>query len=40
MSFKETKPDDEPNYVTRFAWATAAILLTTVIMGIATGKFG
>ena len=40
MSLKETKPDDEPNYTMRFVWATVAIILTMVIMGIATGKFG
>jgi hypothetical protein len=40
MSLKETKTDDDPNYATRFAWAVAAILLTMLIMGIATGKFG
>ena len=40
MSLKENKPDDEPNYTMRLVWAMAAILLTIVVMGIATDKFG
>ncbi len=40
MSLKEKKPDDEPIYTMRFVWAVAAILLSMVIMGIATDKFG
>ena len=40
MSLKETKPDDEPNYTMRFVLAFATILLTMVIMGIATDKLG
>ena len=40
MSLKENKPDDEPNYTMRFVWATAAILLTMVVMAMATDKFG
>ena len=40
MSLKETKPDGEPNYTMRFVLATAAIVLTMVVMMIATGKFG
>lgn len=40
MSLKENKPDDEPNYTMRFVWAAAAIVLTMVVMMIATDKFG
>lgn len=40
MKLKETKPDDEPNYAARLAWALAAIFLTMAAMTMATGKFG
>jgi len=40
MSLKENETDNEPNYTMRFVWAVVAIILTMVIMGIATGKFG
>ncbi len=40
MSLKENETDSEPNYTMRFVWAVAAIILMSVIMALATGKFG
>lgn len=39
MKEAESKSGGEPNYAARFAWATAAILLTMALMTVAADNF-